>query len=57
MIYNSPITYQCAICHGLFVQGSVCCCVAHPPGTCCHYGDTPVIMATPAEKTEGQPWR
>jgi len=35
--------YRCQGCGKQYIQGNVSCCVAHPPGTCCHYGETPVV--------------
>jgi hypothetical protein len=32
--------YKCRGCGDWFTPGNVSCCVAHAPGTCCHYGET-----------------
>lgn len=45
---QSETAYRCAGCGGSFVRGNVSCCVAHAPGTCCHYGEKPVAAANPA---------
>lgn len=34
--------YQCRGCRKWFLPVGVSCCMAHPPGTCCHYGETEV---------------
>lgn len=33
--------YTCRGCGGSFYRSNVSCCVAHPPGTCCHFGEVP----------------
>lgn len=37
--------YWCQGCGGRFQRGLISCCVAHPPGTCCHYGEERVQVA------------
>ena len=34
--------YVCPNCKGCFRATGLVCLVAHPPGTCCHYGDIDV---------------
>jgi hypothetical protein len=38
--------YRCATCCGVYLPQKgpaiLSCCVAHPPGSCCHYMETPV---------------
>ncbi len=36
---------RCRICGGWFSGYGYRCAVAHPPGTCCHYGTRPVDVA------------
>lgn len=33
-------TYICRGCGGRFIPSNISCLVQHPPGTCCHYGET-----------------
>lgn len=33
--------YHCQGCGGWFIFTGYSCAVAHQPGTCCHYGETP----------------
>jgi len=45
MVYFPPESdraYKCPKCKQWFLEGNVRCLVAHPPDTCCHYGDTPI---------------
>ena len=35
---QNPIV-TCPICGGTYRMGNINCLVAHPPGSCCHYGD------------------
>lgn len=32
-------SYTCPGCGGRFFPLGFSCCVLHPPGTCCHYGE------------------
>ena len=34
--------YRCGLCGKYFLRGNVSCCVMHPRGECCHYGDREV---------------
>jgi hypothetical protein len=36
---HEEVIYTCPVCKGKFIAGNISCCVAHAPGTCCHYGD------------------
>lgn len=38
---NMRTLYQCSICGEWWLASNptVSCCVAHSPGTCCHFGD------------------
>lgn len=40
--HKSQRAYKCEGCGRWFIKGNVSCCVMHAPGTCCHYGDTPL---------------
>lgn len=43
---QSESAYYCPRCKAWFLRGNVSCCVAHAPGTCCHYGETQVAAPT-----------
>ena len=45
-------SYLCPGCGGHFKDGGVRCAVLHAPGTCCHYGDTP--LPTPQRIEHGE---
>jgi hypothetical protein len=36
--------YKCKVCNKWFAYNipKISCTVYHPPGTCCHYGDTEI---------------
>lgn len=46
--------YYCPRCRAWFVPGNMSCLVAHPPGTCCHYGERPVGAPSDNERGEGR---
>jgi hypothetical protein len=35
--------YNCRGCNEWYIPGGVSCLVSHPPGTCCHYGETSIL--------------
>lgn len=37
--------YRCPVCRHWYERGGLTtrCLVMHPPGTCCHHGETPVV--------------
>lgn len=39
--HETSLVIRCPICSCYYLQGElpISCCVAHPPGDCCHYGD------------------
>jgi hydrogenase maturation factor len=47
--------YTCPVCGGTFRKGNISCCVAHAPGTCCHYGDTPALPGKPKSTINRSP--
>jgi hypothetical protein len=50
--------HRCGICGNLYAYNPryrVSCCVAHPPGTCCHYGET-LVAEEPVESWYPQAW-
>lgn len=49
---QNPIS-TCPVCGGVFRENGIRCLVIHHAGTCCHYGDTPMIAseASPKEKS------
>lgn len=48
---KSESAYKCQGCGQWYIRGNLSCCVAHTPGTCCHYGETPSLP--PQRATEG----
>lgn len=41
--YSDAQKYQCPGCRGWFYHSNTSCCVAHPPGTCCHHYEEPAM--------------
>jgi len=39
--------YKCQGCGGWFYEATVNCCVAHTPGTCCHFSEVPAPAPPP----------
>ena len=52
----APPAEKCPGCGGTFIDNGIRCCVAHAPGTCCHYGETPTDASGSAIELPGKAW-
>lgn len=45
---------KCPGCGRWYLPASASCCVAHAPGTCCHYGEVEVAPPEPTREGRGR---